>query len=56
MGSGGFGQVREVTVKRSGDVRAAKIIVKTELESNPAVSIEEEVGSRVGPCRGQVGS
>ena len=45
LGSGGFGQVREVTVKKTGEVRAAKIIVKKESEENSPVHIDEEITS-----------
>ena len=43
LGSGGFGQVRDATVKRSGEVRACKVIVKEEMEASSPVNVEEEV-------------
>merc|ERR1719453_2359818 len=43
LGSGGFGQVREVSVKASGEVRAVKIILKKELDEQSPVNVEEEI-------------
>ena len=43
LGSGGFGQVREATVRKTREPRAVKVIVKEEMEASSPVNVEEEV-------------